>query len=144
MCGVFTFSDRLNISHHIKIEQYAFMTGNSDEVSVAGRRKLESWRRPSPGGGPQGPPGATWCDTLHCPGRHTRCVESSLSSSTGMLSALHIVCYLQVQVLGPLANLHRHGRPSCCRNVRAASAACRHACATLHRLSQLNNDPNIC
>lgn len=43
------------------------------------------------------------------PGCHTRCVESSLSSSTGMLSALHIVCYLQVQVLGPLANLHRHG-----------------------------------
>lgn len=103
---------------------------------MTGRRKLESWRRPSPGGGPQGhrvrrdvilcivPSATRDVSRAHCR-RVLACSEPFTSSV--LLSSASTHTHRSTQAARQLA----FPRPSCW-NVSAAGAVYRHARATLH------------
>lgn len=103
---------------------------------MTGRRKLESWSRPSPGGGPQGhrvrrdvilcivPSATRDVSRAHCR-RLLACSEPSTSSV--LLSSASTHTHRSTQAARQLAP----PRPSCW-NVSAAGAVYRHARATLH------------
>lgn len=144
MCGVFPFSDRLIISHYIinrtiRVSDRKQRWGKCGRTQEAGELVEEALSRRWS----TGPTGCDvmWYSALSRP-PHAMCRELIVVEYWHALSPSHRL--LSASTSTRPARQLAPPRPSSCRNVRAASAACRHACATLHRQSQLNNDPNIC
>lgn len=142
ICGVFTFSDRSIISRYI-INRTIRVYDRKQRWGKCGRTQEAR-------GGPlqevvhrahRVRRDVMWYSALSRP-PHAMCRELIVVEYWHALSPSHSL--LSASTSTRPARQLAPPRPSSCRNVRAASAACRHACATLHRQTQLNNDPNIC